>query len=582
MPALNRGTARRALHPVVAAWAFLTLAGPASALTVTTLADSGPGSLREAITLAPAGDTIGFLTIDGAIALDSPLPTVAKNLTIDAGAFRRIVITGQGLHRIFKIDSGTVVLRNLTLANGVGRGGNGGTPSGGGGLGAGGCLFAEGGTITLDGIRFSGCRAIGGDGGLATSAYTGISGAGGGGTAAGSPGSSSTGSGSSAGGAGFIPAENGGTGGGAGHPLGGGGTPGTAGGFGAGGGGAGPARPGGAGSFGFSGSAGGNGGFGGGGGGGGAGYGFGVGGAAGTSQPSGLGGSGSNGGPAITSYSGGGGGGAALGPALFVRNAQVTIVDSGALGSVAIAGGGGGRGALPGTAIADPLYAMSPLSVTGSLVAGTPGGLALTVTKAGGGSGTVTSTPAAVHCGTTCAASFEAGTTVTLAASPAADSSFGGWSGACTGTASCTVTVDVAKSVTATFTAPAGIPHLGNIATRSLVLTGGDVMIAGFIIQGDGPQTVTVRARGPSLVPFGVPNALPDPVLQLVAGQVVIGTNDDWQSSADAAAIQASGFAPSDARESVIRATLAPGAYTAIVSGKAGATGVAIVEVFAQ
>ena len=225
---------------------------------------------------------------------------------------------------------------------------------------------------------------------------------------------------------------------------------------------------------------------------------------------------------------------------------------------------------------------MTPSNVTGALAAGIPGGLALTVTKGGSGSGTVTSAPAVVDCGATCTATFESGTTVALSASVAAGSTFGGWSGACTGTGDCTVTMDAAKGVTATFSPLAAIPHFANIATRSQVLTGENVMIAGFIIQGEGPQTVYVRARGPSLVPLGVVNVLPDPVLQLFSGQTVIGINDDWQSSPDAAAIQASGFAPSDSRESVILATLPPGPYTAIVSGKAGGTGVAIIEVFAQ
>jgi len=124
-----------------------------------------------------------------------------------------------------------------------------------------------------------------------------------------------------------------------------------------------------------------------------------------------------------------------------------------------------------------------------------------------------------------------------------------------------------------------------NISTRGQVLTANDVMIGGFIIQGDAPQTVIIRARGPSLVPFGIPNALLDPVLQLFDGPTPIATNDDWQlqaTPADLARIQGSGFAPSDTREAVISITLPPGAYTAIVTGKNGTTGVGIVEVFAQ
>src|SRR5207249_866094 len=77
----------------------------------------------------------------------------------------------------------------------------------------------------------------------------------------------------------------------------------------------------------------------------------------------------------------------------------------------------------------------------------------LTVSQAGSGSGTVTSTPAGITCGTNCSASYPTGTLVTLTASPAADAIFGGWSGgACTGTGSCTVTLTAATTVTATFT----------------------------------------------------------------------------------------------------------------------------------
>ncbi len=123
---------------------------------------------------------------------------------------------------------------------------------------------------------------------------------------------------------------------------------------------------------------------------------------------------------------------------------------------------------------------------------------------------------------------------------------------------------------------------LVNIATRGRVLTGSDVMIGGFIIQGDAPQTVVIRARGPSLVPFGIANALGDPVLQLFSGATPITSNDNWQTATNAAAIQASGFAPSNANESAILITLAPGAYTAIVTGAGNTTGVGIIEVFAQ
>src|SRR5262249_27465757 len=75
----------------------------------------------------------------------------------------------------------------------------------------------------------------------------------------------------------------------------------------------------------------------------------------------------------------------------------------------------------------------------------------LTAMKTGSGSGTVTSSPPGISCGTSCSATYAPGTDVTLSATPAAGSSFAGWTGACTGTGSCQVSMDAARSVTATF-----------------------------------------------------------------------------------------------------------------------------------
>jgi hypothetical protein len=123
-----------------------------------------------------------------------------------------------------------------------------------------------------------------------------------------------------------------------------------------------------------------------------------------------------------------------------------------------------------------------------------------------------------------------------------------------------------------------------NISTRARVGTGDGVLIGGFVILGSTPQTVVVRARGPSLAPFGITNPLANPTLQLVrsSDQTTIATNNDWGSATNAAAVQASGFAPSNELESAILITLEPGAYTAIVAGANGGTGVGIVEVFRQ
>ncbi len=123
-----------------------------------------------------------------------------------------------------------------------------------------------------------------------------------------------------------------------------------------------------------------------------------------------------------------------------------------------------------------------------------------------------------------------------------------------------------------------------NIATRGPVYTGDNVMIAGLIIQGDAPKTVLITARGPSMAgpPHNVPGTLSDPVLTLYSGQTPIASNDNWPDAVNASQIQTAIGAPSNTLESAILITLQPGAYTAIVSGADGGTGLAIVEVFAQ
>jgi hypothetical protein len=82
---------------------------------------------------------------------------------------------------------------------------------------------------------------------------------------------------------------------------------------------------------------------------------------------------------------------------------------------------------------------------------GNPGNNSLTVTKAGTGSGTVMSSPSGINCGSTCGASYSSGTSVTLTAAAASGSTFAGWSGACSGTGTCTVSMTAARSVTAAF-----------------------------------------------------------------------------------------------------------------------------------
>ena len=143
-------------------------------------------------------------------------------------------------------------------------------------------------------------------------------------------------------------------------------------------------------------------------------------------------------------------------------------------------------------------------------------------------------------------------------------------------------TYSTAPQVTQSFTVVVAttIPRLANISTRGQVLTGDNVMIGGFIIGGSSPKKVLIRAVGPNLANFGVPGVLANPMLQLYSGQTVIASNDDWGPASNSAAIQATGLAPVSPQESAILTTLAPGAYTAIVSGVGGGTGVGIVEVF--
>jgi uncharacterized protein YggT (Ycf19 family) len=130
---------------------------------------------------------------------------------------------------------------------------------------------------------------------------------------------------------------------------------------------------------------------------------------------------------------------------------------------------------------------------------------------------------------------------------------------------------------------------LNNISTRSFVQTNDNVMIGGFIVQGTQPKRVIIRAIGPELAPFGVPDVLANPTLELHNGAgALIGFNDDWQTTVIGGVITHdqvqdiinSGRAPTDMRESAIIADLPAGNYTAIVRGLSSTTGVALVEVY--
>ncbi|MFZ1221312.1 MAG: FG-GAP-like repeat-containing protein [Chthoniobacterales bacterium] len=119
-----------------------------------------------------------------------------------------------------------------------------------------------------------------------------------------------------------------------------------------------------------------------------------------------------------------------------------------------------------------------------------------------------------------------------------------------------------------------------NLSTRMLVGTGDNVGIGGFIVAGSDPKPVLLRAIGPSLSQFGVPNALADPVLELHGpGAFATITNNNWRDT-QAAEIQATGIPPTNDFESAIVATLDPGAYSAVVRGNSNTSGVALIEVY--
>ena len=120
-----------------------------------------------------------------------------------------------------------------------------------------------------------------------------------------------------------------------------------------------------------------------------------------------------------------------------------------------------------------------------------------------------------------------------------------------------------------------------NISTRLAVGTDDNVLIGGFIVTGNASKKVIVRAIGPSVTPYNVPNALQDPTLELHDHTgAVIKSNDNWMNASNKQEIINSGHAPSNDLESAILTTLAPGNYTAIIRGKNGTTGNALVEVY--
>jgi hypothetical protein len=112
------------------------------------------------------------------------------------------------------------------------------------------------------------------------------------------------------------------------------------------------------------------------------------------------------------------------------------------------------------------------------------------------------------------------------------------------------------------------------------VQTGDNVLIAGFILTGNAPKQLILRAIGPSLGEAGISDALADPVMELrAANGTRLAFNNNWKYAGGEEIIR-TGIPPTDAHESAIFISLPPGAYTAIVTGRRMTKGVALVEVY--
>jgi hypothetical protein len=129
--------------------------------------------------------------------------------------------------------------------------------------------------------------------------------------------------------------------------------------------------------------------------------------------------------------------------------------------------------------------------------------------------------------------------------------------------------------------------RLGNISTRGSVTSDAKPLIAGFVVRGAAAKSILVRAIGPTLAAFGVSNSVSQPVLTVYdsAGKVVArntrwGTNTNPTALADTMrAAGAFALAPESA-DSALQLTVSPGGYTAVVTGGAGSSGAALVEIY--
>jgi hypothetical protein len=125
---------------------------------------------------------------------------------------------------------------------------------------------------------------------------------------------------------------------------------------------------------------------------------------------------------------------------------------------------------------------------------------------------------------------------------------------------------------------------LVNLSVRTFVGAGGEAPNLGFVVAGNTPKRVLIRAVGPTLGAFGVSGTLDDPQLELFKNGVRVGLNDNWEGdaalSATFASVGAFGLTDVNSKDAVMLVTLEPGAYTVVASGVGGSTGIALVEVY--
>lgn len=118
------------------------------------------------------------------------------------------------------------------------------------------------------------------------------------------------------------------------------------------------------------------------------------------------------------------------------------------------------------------------------------------------------------------------------------------------------------------------------ISTRGFVGTNDDVMIAGFIVEGNEEQDIIVRGLGPTMQDAGLTDLLANPSINVFSGQTLILSNDDWRTAPRSSEVEGSDFEPAYDVEAAILNSFAPGVYTAILSGVGGASGNGLIEVY--